>query len=150
MNLTFHFHPCFGIYFLNVWNFIVTYPDILLLNQIFFVECLQNTGSCLKGEVERSTQRICDQAIIQLSRLFENLNTREITPNVLDELSKVGDSMKVKKIAESFLNTGFFKESLCKETLLALESEFNTYSMFKERNKKLMHFAHVFQEFSKG
>ena len=150
MNLTFHFTPCFGIYFLNVWSFIVTYPDVLLKSKFVFVEHLQNTGSCLKRDEERNAQRICEQAITQLRKLFEDLNTREITPKVLDELSKVGDSMKVKEIAKSFLDTGLFKESLYKETLLALESEFTAYSEFKKRNKKLNHFAHEFQELSKG
>lgn len=87
---------------------------------------------------------------MQLRRFFEDLNTRRITPKVLDELSKVGDCIKVKKIAKSFLNTGFFKESIHKGTLLAIESEFTTYSKFKKRNKKLKHFAHEFQEFCKG
>lgn len=97
---------------------------------------------------EKTAQRVCEHAKIHLKTFFDDLYTRRITPNILDELSKVGDFIKIKQIVESFLNIRYFTHY--KGIIKALESEVNAYSKFKERNKTLHHFAYIFGSINKG
>ena len=107
-----------------------------------------NTGIVPKTEEEWAAQRICEQARAHLTKFFNDLNTRQVTPKDLDEFYKAGDFVKTKEIVKSFISIGVFKEH--SRTLQALELEVSEYNKFKEQNKKLLHFAHTFQEFAEG
>ena len=123
--------------------------DLSLINLTpFFIEYILNTDIVPKTEEERTAQKICEQAKTHLTKFFNDLNTRQVTPKDLDEFYKAGDFMKTKEIVKSFISIGVFKEH--RGALQALELEVSAYSKFKERNKKLMHFAHTFQEFAEG
>lgn len=124
--------------------------DLSLVNlaPLIFIEQMLNARIVPKTEEEKAAQRICEQARAHLTKFFNDLNTRQVTPKDLDELYKAGDFVKTKEIVKSFISIGVFKEH--REALKALELEVSAYNKFKERNKKLMHFAHTFQEFAEG
>ena len=122
--------------------------SLVNLTSLIFIGQMLNAGIVPKTEEERAAQRICEQAKAHLTKFFNDLNTRRVTPKDLDEFCKTGEVLKNMDILEFFISIGVFKEH--REALQVLELEVSAYSKFKEQNKKLMHFAHTFQEFAKG
>ena len=147
-------HVTFVSLFWNSWPEILEIYGIrcnlslINLAPLIFIEHMLNASIFPKTEEERTAQRICEQAKANLTKFFNDLNIRQVTPKDLDEFYKAGDFMKTKEIMKSFISIGVFKEH--RGALKALELEVSAYSKFKERNKKLMHFAHTFQEFAEG
>lgn len=83
-----------------------------------------------------------------LTSFFCELNTRKITPKVLDDVLKAGDFVENKKIISSFLALSFFSKQ--EATVEVLEAELKAYDEFKTRLKKIQHFVHTFAEISEG
>lgn len=101
-----------------------------------------------ESEEEKIARHICGQACVKLSEFFINLRSRNITPKVLDCILNVGDFNKTKEIVNSFLSLKLFNEHVVEVEVL--EAEVKAYKVFKERNKKVKHFAHEFAELAKG
>ena len=97
---------------------------------------------------EQIGHSICEQAKNLLHNFFTDLRTWKISPNQLDDVQNAGDLPKTLQIVGEFLSLKLFKDQ--KVTRGELEKELRSYQSFTERNRKLMHFAHTFTEFSEG
>lgn len=109
---------------------------------------MTNLTRWTQSEEERIARHICGQAHAKLLEFFINLRSRKITPKVLDHILNAGDFIKTKEIINSFLSLKLFNEHRIK--IEVLDAEVKAYEVFKERNKKLKHFAHIFSELAKG
>ena len=101
-----------------------------------------------ESEEEEIAKHICGQACDKLSEFFINLRSRNITPKTLDCILNAGDFNKTKETINSFLSLKLFNEHIVEVEVL--EAKVKAYKVFKERNKKLKHFAHEFAELAKG
>ena len=120
--------------------------DVLYINTS--IGQMTNLTRWTQSEEERIVRHICGQAHAKLLEFFINLRSRKITPRVLDYILNAGDFIKTKEIINSFLSLKLFNEHRIK--IEVLDAEVKAYEVFKERNKKLKHFAHIFAELAKG
>ena len=109
---------------------------------------MTNLTRLTQSEEEIIARHICGQAHAKLLKFFKNLRSRKITPKDLDYILNAGDFIKTREIINSFLSLKLFNEH--RINVEVLDGEVNAYEVFKERNKKLMHFAHIFAELAKG
>ena len=82
--------------------------------------------------------------------LFKAIISRTVTPKQLDDIKKANENFDVtKSVIKAFLHLDSFQD-VSTLSVSIIEKEIKAYNLFKERNKKLQHFAHIFQEFAQG
>ena len=82
--------------------------------------------------------------------LFKAIISRSVTPKQLDDIKKANENFSItKNVIKAFLSLNSF-QVVSTLSVSIIEKEIKAYNLFKERNKKLQHFAHIFQEFARG
>ena len=92
----------------------------------------------------------CHQAKTILIGFLRSLEKREIKLKELEEIEKAGNVSEMKDIINSFLSIPSIKTEVPTMTVEILDFEISAANAFKERNKKLLHFAHMFADFAEG
>ena len=101
-------------------------------------------------EEEQFAIHKCIQAKTILIGFLRSLEKREMKLKELEEIEKAGNVTEMKDIISSFLSIPSIKKEVPTMTVEVLDCEISAANTFKERNKKLLHFAHVFADFAEG
>ena len=107
-------------------------------------------GGFTASEDEQFAIHKCRQAKTMLIGFLRSLEKREIKLKELEEIEKAGNVTEIKDIINSFLSIKSIKKEVPTMTVEVLDCEISAANTFKERNKKLLHFAHVFADFAEG
>ena len=106
---------------------------------------MQSNKKKAGGSAEEAlAHHVCEKAKLILNETFASIHSRTIKPKQLDHIQCQFGSLKIlEQFFNEFLSLKCFESIAPSISFSALERELSTYKEFKQKKKKVLHFAHI-------
>ena len=106
---------------------------------------MQSNKKKAGGSAEEAlAHHVCEKAKLILNETFASIRSRTIKPKQLDHIQCQFGSLKIlEQFFNEFLSLKCFESIAPSISFSALERELSTYKEFKQKKKKVLHFAHI-------